>query len=609
MRSATFVSPDFESVTVPRPGRCCSARCRARAAVEQREPGHEKKTCAGLVGRARRPHTLDMPIETAAAETASIARAFEATLPEPVAMWLADKLGSLAKRARRLGQVEGLALVLSEPRVAWRRWRERREASRDCDTCKTALRSLDLRHGAQSWGSEAWIAEDPGCGHWEPVVLRDVLVSGSLPTLNGWTLVAAIDFERSAEGREVIVRQAPGGGDLPAAYYGADARPVCEHCSKVRSRHTCYVLRGEGGKLVQVGASCLADYVRSADAAQTANFLTQWAAVIAEAAGKDEEDTDLGGYRGSCARSLERLLACVAAFVRVEGAYVTAKAADGGRTPTARKALRLLTDPARSRQEWPDVDVTGADGEKAKRAIAWARETYPRGCAASPFEANLGTLARIGYVEPGQESLAAYMVEAYRKALGEAQAHTARPKAPEARHLAAKIGERVEFDAEVVRIGSYQTAYGTTYVTTLRRLADGAVGTCPAASVADEGAVVVWKSKEGLWLRGAIGAADEQGNPQDGGWVAASPGDRVRVRATVKAHTEYKGQPQTEVSRVERLCDGWGFAAEPGTPEAQARDAAIASGRNAPPKRAKARKAKVAPQAADEATDALFALP
>lgn len=34
MRSATFVSPDFESVTVPRPGRCCSARCRARAAVE-----------------------------------------------------------------------------------------------------------------------------------------------------------------------------------------------------------------------------------------------------------------------------------------------------------------------------------------------------------------------------------------------------------------------------------------------------------------------------------------------------------------------------------------------------------------------------------------------
>lgn len=34
MRLATFVSPDFASVTTPRPGRCASARCRARACVE-----------------------------------------------------------------------------------------------------------------------------------------------------------------------------------------------------------------------------------------------------------------------------------------------------------------------------------------------------------------------------------------------------------------------------------------------------------------------------------------------------------------------------------------------------------------------------------------------
>lgn len=34
MRLATFVSPDYRPVAAPRPGRCCSARCRSRATVE-----------------------------------------------------------------------------------------------------------------------------------------------------------------------------------------------------------------------------------------------------------------------------------------------------------------------------------------------------------------------------------------------------------------------------------------------------------------------------------------------------------------------------------------------------------------------------------------------
>lgn len=34
MRLAIFVSPDYRPVTTPRPGRCCSARCRSRATVE-----------------------------------------------------------------------------------------------------------------------------------------------------------------------------------------------------------------------------------------------------------------------------------------------------------------------------------------------------------------------------------------------------------------------------------------------------------------------------------------------------------------------------------------------------------------------------------------------
>ena len=521
--------------------------------------------------------------DATATETAAPA-AFEQTLDESRALWLADKLEALMRRAKRIKSLAALDLQVSDAYAIWFP-RATKAAIRACERCAGA--PAEVTRGGDC----------PGCAaHWEGAVVRDVRVTGTLPALSGWRLVAALEWKRGLEGAvEIVVRSAPGGGDLPACYFAPGAKPHCDHCATKRPRATCYVLRGEDGTYRQVGASCLADFVRDPDAARVAECLASMCAL-----GKDAEENEEAGGFGAGRRSflLANFLAAVAACVRVVGCYRTAKQADAdGAISTARLAGRYMDDRAGARKICPDLDVEPADRVLAERVIAWARESFPAGHPV-PFEANMGAFARLGLVGPRDEGMAAYMVEAYRRALGVAEERARRPVQPEARHLEAAPGTRVELDVEIVRVGSYETAWGTTYVTTMRRLPDGAAGACKAAEVSDEGAILVYKGKDTVWVRAALGSATADGRPQDcAGWQPAGPGARVRIRATVKEHTEYKGKPQTIVQRIDRLCDGWGFAAEPGTPEAQARDAAIAEGRNAPKAKAKARKGKAAPPA------------
>jgi len=75
---------------------------------------------------------------------------------------------------------------------------------------------------------------------------------------------------------------------------------------------------------------------------------------------------------------------------------------------------------------------------------------------------------------------------------------------------------RLDFDTVVVRVGSYDTFYGRTYVTTM---------------VDDMGHCIVVKS----------------------GVFSACIGDKIKFKATVKEHSEYNGIEQTIVQRVKVL--------------------------------------------------------
>lgn len=339
-----------------------------------------------------------------------------------------------------------------------------------------------------------------------------------------------------------------------------------------RRRGTCYVLRHkETGEYRQVGKQCLADFVRCPDAAAVAEFLSGFGSAVDEA-------REGGSGSLTPVLTLSQYLAAVCAVRRTEERFITKKQAEEwGVGSTSSLASRLLFDKAWASKS--GIKIEAQDYKESAQVIVWALQKFPAGGDLSEFEANMGALARLQIVPRRSEGVAAYMPEAYRRDLG-LQIERTRAAALPAKHLDAKVGERVELDVTIVRVVPFNNAYGGGFITVMR---------------AEDGSMLSWKSRECLHVRAPWGSreTDERGV---GEWVAAMDGAQVRIKATVKEHGEYKGRPQTTVSRVERVCDGWGYVAEWGSEGAELAARMIAAGRNAPEvkKPARARKVKQA---------------
>lgn len=93
-----------------------------------------------------------------------------------------------------------------------------------------------------------------------------------------------------------------------------------------------------------------------------------------------------------------------------------------------------------------------------------------------------------------------------------------RARLPPPKHLDVAAGTRVRgLEVILLRVFHFETAYGTTFVSSF---------------ATDDGAVIVWK-----------------GRPAFVGDRPVRLAERVRMTGTVKAHSEYRGSPQTLVSR------------------------------------------------------------
>lgn len=104
-----------------------------------------------------------------------------------------------------------------------------------------------------------------------------------------------------------------------------------------------------------------------------------------------------------------------------------------------------------------------------------------------------------------------------------------------------KEGSRMELELTLVRVYEYERqAYGYSYgyhpeTVHIYTLADA------------EGNCFVWKSANHLGVDIVKEVCKDGSERLD--WVPAEPGDKVRMKATVKEHNEYKGIKQTVINR------------------------------------------------------------
>ncbi|MFD1050968.1 hypothetical protein ACFQ1S_38295, partial [Kibdelosporangium lantanae] len=80
-------------------------------------------------------------------------------------------------------------------------------------------------------------------------------VTGQAPCYQGWSLLAALDWDQHAG---LIVRTAPG---VQSVNRSTLVQGWCAHCRKNRHRTKTYLLGHADGRQVQVGSTCLKDFL------------------------------------------------------------------------------------------------------------------------------------------------------------------------------------------------------------------------------------------------------------------------------------------------------------------------------------------------------------
>lgn len=158
------------------------------------------------------------------------------------------------------------------------------------------------------------------------------IIAPEIPKLSGWDFLATVDYVSEVGN---LVSAVPG-ASIPEEYRSADMR-VCDHCNQQRSRNKVYILRHEDGKTVQVGSTCLAEFL--GEDPQAAARTLQYVFAATEAL----EEMERGG-RGGDRVDAETFLAFVALTMETEGWTSKSHSRNYGGAATADVAWNAMFD-------------------------------------------------------------------------------------------------------------------------------------------------------------------------------------------------------------------------------------------------------------------------
>lgn len=325
-------------------------------------------------------------------------------------------------------------------------------------------------------------------------------VSGTAK-LNDWEFVATIEHADPMN----ILRSFRPDVAVPERFYTADT--YCEHCHTRRYRKDTYIVHNtQTGEFKQVGKSCLKDFTGGLSAEQVAQYISWFDELIkGEAAEPGFKQYD----------STEEILQNAVESVRLYG--FTKTECYAGATSTKQVVLEqvhhygLYRD--RIRDDGFDPDHQG-NAEKVKAIMAWV-ESLPMELG---YISNLkATLAR-SYCEYRDVGIICSTVASYDREM-EYQARKAREQKQGSKsQWVGNEGDRIELhNLSIKLLTSWSTEFGYTY---LYKFVD------------EQGNSFTWKT--GKWL----GDGDEVKDTQ-----------RISLKGTVKKHSEFNKELQTELTR------------------------------------------------------------
>jgi hypothetical protein len=274
---------------------------------------------------------------------------------------------------------------------------------------------------------------------------------------------------------------------------------------------TFIAARHDDGRAMQVGSTCIGDFLGSHDAEALAAAASMFAA--ARGLAEEGEEGFGGGGSGDC--SLAEFLSIVASCVREQGWVSRTAAREQGGNATADRAITYMGD--RKLAKEAGCEPTAEDIDAAAAAEAWA-EALTDGevdAAKGDYLHNLRAVARSGIVGHKSAGIAASTVIAHQRAIGRERQRAERAARPMADVWLGEVGKRETWAVALDFVTGYESAYGYTTVLKFRTA---------------EGATLTWKASRTDLTREDVGKT-------------------YALTGTVKKHDEYKGSKQTIVSR------------------------------------------------------------
>jgi hypothetical protein len=353
-----------------------------------------------------------------------------------------------------------------------------------------------------------WVTED--------VVMIYHLIQIDHPKVKvpgGWEFVATL--EHTEEGN---ITHNISGIDLPNEY--RDCEPWCDHCQARRNRKDTFVVMDEQHSYKQVGRNCLAEFL-GVDGTLYANMAEIYytASELAEASGSGES----WGGTGPWFDYLDKFLANVAEVIATEG-WLSRKTARTREEETGNMVAstsdiafrHMHPSPYEKTSDRLYDQPSGKSEELAKEAIAWCEGLADSEVDSNEYLHNIRIIARRGIVGARQYGYAASIVSAYQRTLVDAANKMKSAQQRESSNYVGTIKTRQEFTVMVEKVLQFDSAYGTIH---MHIMSD------------TNGNRLTWKSSSSVLDTGKL----------------------MVIKATVKAHNEYKGTKQTELTRCSEV--------------------------------------------------------
>lgn len=319
--------------------------------------------------------------------------------------------------------------------------------------------------------------------------------------VNGWKFVASIEHTEKGNILNKACEM-----ELPDRFYTTD--PVCEHCNSSRSRKDTFIVwNEETGEFKQVGKSCLKDFTGGMSAEGVAQYTSLFEELI-------KGETPSVGY-GEIYYPVKEYLMYVAETVKYFGYVPTTSYEES----TRRRALHYYdmehggkfseADEKRIKEEMQRVSFNAqSNADVVENMLGWLDEQNTE----NNYFHNLKTACSLEYTAFRNLGILASLFPTYnRNLIREAEA---KKKAEEdiLSDYVGTIGDRVEVEVKSFQcVTSWETDYGITRIYTFTD---------------DAGNIYTWKTSNFV--------DEESAN---------------KIKGTIKAHKEYRGVKQTELTR------------------------------------------------------------